>query len=125
MRLQHRNKKKFKYACFLGEEPVYDSDGNFTGEYTPTYTEPKEAYANINDGYISANHMSGTAAPEMYGIDIGYIKTLMAGTDFGMDERSVLWIDDLDSEQPDYVIRRIGRSPNNVRIACAHVSMTG
>ena len=125
MRLLHRNKKKFKYAYFIGQEPVLDADGMFTGEYEPKYTEPKVAYANINDGYISANHMSGTAVPMPYGEEIDYIKTIMAGHDFGLDESSVLWIDDLRSEKPDYVIRRIGRSLNNVRIACAHVDITG
>ena len=125
MRMQQRNKQKFKYAYFLGKEPIYDEDGNFTGEYESKYSEPKVGYANINSGYISANHMSGTASPEMYGIDVDYIKTVMAPTDFGMDEYSILWLDDLEAEEHDYVIRRIGRSLNNVRIACSHVDITG
>lgn len=124
MRMQHRNKQKFKYAYYLGKDPVTDADGNFTGEYEPKYTKPKVGYANINSGYISANHMSGTDTPTMYGIDRDYIKTISASTDFGMDVYSVLWIDDLNSETPDYVIRRIGKSLNSVRIACTHVDST-
>jgi len=124
MRMQHRNRQKFKYCYYLGKEPVYDDDGNFTGEYESKYSKPKTGWANINSGYISANHMSGTAAPMTYGMDIDYIKTVMAPTDFGMDEKSMLWIDDLKADKPDYVIRRIGKSLNNVRIACTHVDIT-
>lgn len=124
MRMQHRSKQKFKYAYYKGQKPVYDEDGNFTGEYAPSYTEPMIGWGNINSGYISANHMSGTATPEMYGIDLDYIKTIMTSTDYGLDEYSVIWIDNLDSPTHDYIIRRIGRGINNVRIACSHVDVT-
>lgn len=122
-RLARRNKRRFAYKLYLGEERVLDENGLFTGEYASQYTEKRYGYANINSGYISANHMSGSTGTFGYGIMIDYDKILMASSTFGIDEFSLIWLDDLEKEGNEYIVKRVGQSKGHVRIACAHVEV--
>ena len=116
MRTLDRNKRKFYYCLHLNKEKIYDDDHNFTGEYSPEYAEPVEAFGNISAS-------SGTTDTEQFGNDISYDKTIaLQGTNWPIDESTVLLIDTLpdpESEIPnyDYLIVRKAVSLNHTVLA--------
>ena len=116
MRMLDRNKQMFKYRIATGAVvPVFDPDGYETGEYAPVYSGKLTAFASIAPA-------TGEASERAFGASIEYDRIICADTDFGMDENAQLWIDDLNSANPDYVIKRIAKSINGVRIAIARVN---
>lgn len=119
MRLLHINKRTFKYQNATGVSiPKTDENGYITGEYDVEYGEINTARANIAPA-------SGVVSDSYFGADIQYDRVIAAETDFGMDERSRLWIDDLNAEYPDYKVKRIARSINSVLVAVSKVPNNG
>ena len=87
MRTLDRNKRKFYYCLHQDKEKLYDENNNFTGEYSPEYAAPVEAYGNISAS-------SGMTEAEPFGNDISYDKTIaLQGTDWSIDESTVLIVD--------------------------------
>lgn len=87
MRTLDRNKRKFHYCLHTAKEKIYDSDHNFTGEYTPGYAEAVVAYGNISAA-------SGSTDTEQFGTDISYDKTVcLQGINWPIDENTVLILD--------------------------------
>lgn len=116
MRMLERNKQLFKYRLMTGAVvPVLDPDGYETGEHMPVYSGKLSALANIAPA-------TGEANERAFGASVEYDRVICANTDFGMDENAQLWIDDLNAPNPDYVVKRIARSINGVRIAIARVN---
>lgn len=119
MRMLNRNKQTFRYRLCTGTTvPVVDPDGYETGEQMPVYSAVFTGRANIAPA-------TGEADERAFGTSADYDRIICANTDFGMDENSMLWVDDLDAEHPDYVVKRIARSINGVRIAIAKVNTNG
>ena len=116
MRMLQINKREFQYRNALSDAvPIRDENGHLTGEYMQAYTDKFTAYANISPA-------SGIAAETYFGSNLDYDRIIASDTDFGMDEQSQLWVDDLNSERHDYVVKRIARSINNVLIAISKVT---
>lgn len=112
-----RNKQKFEYRIATGAVvPVIDPDGFETGEYAPVYSARLTGWASIAPP-------TGEAQDRAFGANIEYDRVICAETDFGLNENSQLWVDDLNADKPDYVIKQIARSLNGVRIAIAKVDM--
>lgn len=119
MRMMQRNRQRFRYALYSGPpDYVKDADGNLTGALNLPYGAPREGYANISAA-------TGNVRDEGFGAAVDYDKVICARTDFGMTEQSVLWIDDVDGPRHDYVVARIARSLNHVRIAVRKVTNNG
>lgn len=117
MRMAMRNKRRFLYRNLQREpEGHITEDGLYTGEQTRAFEPVREGYANISPA-------TGSVREAGFGADIEYDRVLCAETDFGMTEQSQLWVDDLDADAPDYVVRRIARSESHVRIAIAKVNI--
>ncbi len=117
MRVLNRNKQEFDYRILTKDVvPVLDPDGFETGEYAPVYSDKITARASITPA-------TGTVNERAFGENIEYDRIICAETDFGMDEHSQLWVDDRTSSEPDYVVKRISRSLNHVRIAIARVDL--
>ena len=117
MRMMQKNKRKFQYRNLIrAPDPATDPQGLYTGEPAREFGERLTGYANIAPATGAVNEMG-------FGANLEYDRVLCAETDFGMTEHSVLWVDDLESESPDYVVRRIARSLNHVRIALAKVNV--
>lgn len=120
MRTLDRNKRRFYYCLHQNREKIYDENHNFTGEYSPEYAEPVEAFGNISAS-------SGTTDTEQFGNDISYDKTIaLQGTDWPIDESTVLLIDTLpdpESDIPnyDYLIVRKAVSLNHTVLAIKRV----
>ena len=118
MRCLKRNMQPFKYAHILSQTEMVDTDGNYTGETDVQYTTPVTAYANINA-------LTGAADVEAYGTRLKYDRTLvMSVLPEGMDETTVLWLDNLDSDTPDYVVLRISKSLNFVEVGAMRKDRT-
>lgn len=112
-----RNRQRFFYQNLARDPtPAVDADGLYTGEQTRTFGPRQEGYANISPAAGAVNELG-------FGANLEYDRVLVARTDFGMTEQSVLWVDDLQSESPDYVVKRIARSLNHVRMAIARVNV--
>lgn len=114
MRTLIRNRQKFYYQNLDSTSAVMD-DGFYTGELDLTYADRKAGYANISAA-------TGEAKEDSFGRDLQYDKVICADNDFEMNEYSRLWIDDLKADKPDYIVKRIAKSLNNVRIAISKVN---
>lgn len=117
MRCLDRNKKSFYYATYQGMSKLTDDNGNFTGEYGITYSEPIQVWGNISPA-------SGSVYSNPFGLTEGYDKIIvMADSDFPIAETSVLWVDNDITKSFDYRIVRIARSLNSVSIAIKKVDV--
>lgn len=112
--------KEFYYANVSGNAENTDEDGNRTGTYSITYSEPIKAYGNI-----SADQ--GATSLNPFGIGENYQRVLqLADKDAPITETSILWIDDLDTSHPhDYEVRGVARSLESSRFALKKVVVSG
>lgn len=116
MRMLRLNRRKFRYQNIVGEPvPIRDDNGNLTGEYASAYGPVTAAYANISPA-------TGVVNTSYFGADVQYDRVIAAETDLGMNERTRLWIDDIDADRHDYVVKRIAKSINGVLIAVSKVT---
>jgi len=114
-RIMERAKQHFKYRLYEGLELVKDDDGLYTGEDLPKYSAVKDGWQNINGA-------TGKVNREDFGAVLDYQKVMMVTGYCPFDEHTQFWIDDLDADEPDYVVKRINRSQMGVcRIALAKV----
>lgn len=120
MRTQVINRTPFYYALYEGKTPVEDGQGFYTGEDTIQYSDP----VLYTRGNISpATGMSNT---EQFGNLDNYDKVIVTSDmNCPIDENSVLWIDEDDTENPyDYIVKRVSKSKNGISIAVAKVKVT-
>ena len=123
MRNIERNKRPFVYCTYLGKTPMVDDDGNETGEYTISYSNPI-----YTRGHISP--ATGQSVNEQFGGLENYDKVI-ALDDMNTDiaEDTVLFIDkgyETDEDgMPiyDYVVRRVAKSLNQVSVAISKVKV--
>lgn len=119
MRALRRNKQTIFYKLFLGKEPVMDEYGNETGEYTLAYSEPREVKLNVSSA-------RGESYTRRFGDYVDYDK-VMVTTDLKLpiDEISILWVDNLDTQKPhDYIVKKVARSLNSISYAISKVSIS-
>lgn len=102
-RLKHR----FLYRLYIGMSPSVDSDGLYIGESVPQYDDVREHWGNIGFPIGSVKH-------QPFGLHLDYDKVILLEDDPGIDEYTQLWIDDLDADEPDYVVRRVMRSQTGI-----------
>lgn len=119
MRTTQRDKRTIWYALYLGTEDVVDTDGNYTGEHTVSYTAPIKTRMNVSGG-------KGKADVEMFGIDTPFTKVAVTDdlkTPFDTD--TIFWFEaDPQTEQHNYRVTGISRTINQVVIALAEVDIT-
>lgn len=107
--------RPFMYAEYTGSEELVDLLGNYTGENAPLYGEKTAAEGNIAPA-------TGRANARPFGTELDYDKLIvMERLPEGLTENCGVWIDDLEADSPDYVVRRISQSINGVAIAVARV----
>ena len=123
MRTLDYNKRTFYYCLRKKREKIYDSDGNFTGDYTPEYVEAQAARGNISAA-------TGSTDTEQFGIGIEYDKTIvLEGLDWDIKEDTVLFVDveptydDKDHTLPkyNYIVTRVAKSLNHTTLAIKRV----
>lgn len=89
MRSLEINKQAIYYSLYGGKSPVLDDEGNETGEYVTTYSNPIKFK-------IRVSPCKGRADEEVFGTVLDYDRT-MSTTDkkFPIDEHSRLWLDSI------------------------------
>ena len=110
-----RNTRPLSYALYEGKTEILDHNGNRTGEYTSTYSEPVTVRMNIAPA-------KGDADWNPFGIDTPY--TLIAMTldmKSPITDTSIVWIDKSTDEPHNYVVSRVARSVNNIVYALLEV----
>ena len=118
MRTLLRNKTPIYYALYLGRTAMVDTDGNETGDFTETYTEPVCMWANV-----SAN--KGEAFVEPFGADLDYTKSIITDDlTCPITETSRLWIDREPTAPYNYAVVRVAKSLNHITFAVQEVSVS-
>ena len=119
MRTMQRNKRPVAYATPNGVQELTDDDGNYTGEYDVSYTEPVKTFMNVSGG-------RGQADIALFGLTQTFSRTATTDdldTDYNTD--MVFWVEaDPDTEPFDYRVAAVSRTINQVVIALAEVEVS-
>lgn len=118
MKTLFRNLTTFYYANVSGKTALQDSQGNYTGEYEIAYTEPVAVKGNVSAAM-------GAVYESPAGLTAGYDKVIVCDqADLPIQDCSVCWIDVSPDQPYDYVVSRIRRSFNSVRIGIKRVDVS-
>lgn len=120
MRALERNKRELKYKLYLGKEEIVDEYDNATGEFELVYSPaPVSLLANISAA-------RGEYSTRQFGDTETYDKVIIVEDEnCPIDETSILWIDNLDTEKPhDYTVKKVARSLNSVSYAVSKVNVS-
>ena len=116
MRTVKRNKRPVAYAFYDGVTELLDDDGNYTGEYEVSYTEPVKTLMNVSGG-------RGQADIALFGLTQTFARTATTEdltTPF--NTQTVFWVEtDPDTEPFDYRVVAVSRTVNQVVLALAEV----
>ena len=116
MRTVKRNKRPVAYAFYDGATELSDADGNLTGEYEVSYTEPVKTLMNVSGG-------RGQADIALFGLTQTFARTATTEdltTPFNTE--TVFWIEtDPDTQSFDYRVVAVSRTINQVVLALAEV----
>lgn len=116
MRTVKRNKRPVAYAFYNGVTELTDTDGNLSGEYEVSYTEPVKTLMNVSGG-------RGQADIALFGLTQTFARTATTEdliTPF--NTQTVFWIEkDPDTEPFDYRVVAVSRTINQVVLALAEV----
>ena len=85
MRSLEINKVTVYYALFLGKQPILDSEGNETGEYTSCYALPVKTRIRVSPN-------KGETNSQYFGVSLDYDSTMVTTDNIPVDEFSILWI---------------------------------
>ena len=118
MRTLERNKILVHYALYTGHEDIVDEEGYDTLEKGPVYSDPQELYIHVSPA-------TGKSSTADFGENINYDRILVTDdTSLPIDEKTVFWIDESDTEKPyDYIVAKIPKSRNYLRIAVKKVEV--
>ena len=119
MRTSHRDKRHVAYAFYNGVTELTDDDGNYTGEYDVSYSEPVSALMNVSGG-------RGQADIALFGLTQTFSRTATTqDLDTDWNTEMVFWVEaDPDTEPFDYRVAAISRTINQVVIALAEVDVS-
>ena len=116
MRTSHRDKRPVAYAFYNGVAELTDDDGNYTGEYDVSYSEPVSALMNVSGG-------RGQADIALFGLTQTFSRTATTqDLDTDWNTEMVFWVEaDPDTEPFDYRVVAVSRTINQVVLALAEV----
>lgn len=85
MRNLKKDERDMWYALYEGMEPIFDSAGDETGDYTMKYGVPVAFRASLSAG-------NGSAQREVFGVDIDFTRSIST-TDMSLPitETSLVW----------------------------------
>lgn len=85
MRSLEINKIPLWYALYNGKQPILDSDGNETGEYTSGYAPPVKIRIRVSPN-------KGESTSQFFGALLDYDSTMITTDTLPLNEYSILWI---------------------------------
>lgn len=113
------NKQVFWYALYVGETDTVDTDGNYTGGKTKTYSEPVKAEMNISAA-------RGGADIEQFGINDNYSRVIVTDElDCPINTDSILWVGVPTTAPYNYRVTRVAKSLNSITYAIQEVNAGG
>ena len=114
-----RNQQPVFFKNYLGEQEIIDENGNFTGLYAPTYSELKSAMLTVSPN-------KGSSEVEMFGSLEDYDRTASTSdTSVEIDEDSILWVDNADTDGPhNYIVKLRSPWKNSVAFALKRVEVS-
>lgn len=90
MRDLNRNKKTIYYALYTGKSEYTDTNGDYTGEQSLTYS-------GITPFRINVSESQGVAPTEPFGVYKHYFNRMVThDMDCPIAEHSILWVDKID-----------------------------
>lgn len=125
MRNQARNKQTFYYAKYLGIENIIDDEGNYTGEYAVSYSNPIKVKGNISGNRGETEYSS-------FGVSENFDRVISLDKEYrDIDIHSKLWIDILPIIQEDgstntahdYIVTKNSSTINEYLIAIKKVDV--
>jgi len=106
MRTLLRNRQTFWYARYTGKAPIVDADGNETGEYTTTHSDPVKAMGNIDPAV-------GVRFAAAWGSGASYDHRIIPeDANLPIQENDYVWIGVPTTGPHNYIVTTIGRSLN-------------
>lgn len=103
----------------MGYTEIIDEDGNSTGEFTNSYSEPIQIQANVSPAM-------GENSTRQFGDKIDYDRVLVIEDKcLNINEQSIFWIENKLTDTPhDYEVKKIGRSLNSLSISVKKVDVS-
>jgi hypothetical protein len=119
LRTVKRNKRPVAYAFYQGVTELLDDDGNYTGEYTVSYTEPVKTLMNVSGG-------RGQADIALFGLTETFARTATTeDLETNFNTETVFWVEtNPDTDPFDYRVVAVSRTINQVVLALAEVEHT-
>lgn len=118
MRTLIRNKMPFWYAAYTGKVPIYDEDGNETGEYRTTHSEPVMAYGNVAPAV-------GIGYGTLYGTGVSYDHRIIPDDpELEIDENALIWVRKPITGPHEYRVTRVARSLNYLALTIKKVEVS-
>lgn len=119
-KLGFRNTQTIYYAQYVGKQPILDSDGYETGEYTVGYEIPVLLNANVVD-------KTSRVAKEFFGEQLDYNSVILVDRDCPIKEDTAIWIDtdspiEDSSVEYNYQVKDINKSINYKAIAVKRIT---
>ena len=107
------------YAFFDGITELLDENGDYTGEYEITYSEPIKAYMNVSGG-------RGQADIALFGLTQTFSRTATTqDLDTPFNTEMVFWVEcDPETAPFNYRVAAISRTINQVVLALAEVDVS-
>lgn len=87
------NTKRMWYATYQSKTPVFDDNGDFTGEYEEGYNEPVEFRANLSATRGTQGFTGTGASYDYFGADVKYDRIISTcRMNLPLDEYTLVWI---------------------------------
>ena len=119
MRSLLQNQQPIFYKLYEGQEEIVDEYGNATGSYIPIYSELKSSMM-----CVSPN--KGSSEVEQFGSLEDYDRTMTTSdAKCPIDENSVLWVDNADTDGPyNFIVTKKAPWKNSVQYAIKQVKVS-
>jgi len=119
MRSLLSNQQPVFYKLYLGEEDIIDQDGNLTGSTTPLYGE-------LRSCMICVSPNKGASEASQFGSFADYDRTMTTSdTSLPIDENTVLWVGDADTNGPySSIVKRRAQWKNSLQFAIKNVTVS-
>lgn len=119
MRDLKRNQQTIFYRMYEKNTEIIDEYGNSTGQFKPEYGELKAIS-------VSVSASRGSTDSQQFGSMLDYDKVLItANMNCEINENTILWIDEPDTEKPnDYIVKKLAKSLNQIQIAVKRVTVS-
>ena len=127
MRDLRSNTKKIWYATYQEKTPIYDENGDFTGDYDAGYSKPESVRVNLSATRGTQGFTGTGASNEYFGADVKYDRIISTSKmNLPLDEYTLIWTkaptkragtDEWDYEKADYHVVAVAQGVKHMKYA--------